>query len=93
MSEVYASEIHKLLKLGDPTLTHFNGAPEGLPVPGSAVHADKTDKASEPHNFQNEVLARKTARKIWTSVAKTKALLIYPVIFFAAFGVFYLLLN
>lgn len=77
MTQVYTSEIHRLLKLGDYSdSSHINGAPEGLPVRQAEVKLKNKPTVPE-ENFTNRL----------------RGLIIYPIIFILAFSFFYVVLN
>ncbi|MEJ0020970.1 MAG: sortase [Candidatus Doudnabacteria bacterium] len=104
MTNQYISEIHSLLKLGDPNVSPaINGAPEGLPIAGE----NKADSHTPAVNVrEHEQILHSNAdtaklnnnfvikmNKSNPTVAHVKSFLIYPMIFIIAFGFFYIVLN
>jgi LPXTG-site transpeptidase (sortase) family protein len=88
----YQSEIHKLLKLGDSgNESHIDGAPHGLPV-ASDGHTEPVVHDTSGHSSA-ATATMEHSNQIDTSKINFKSLLIYPVIFFVAFGFFYIALN
>jgi LPXTG-site transpeptidase (sortase) family protein len=81
----YASEIHQLLKLGDVNAEHVHV--EDLPVALPIVTQEQSHEEPLDTNFVNS----------WNSIGKTashlRRWLVYPLIFMAAFAVFYVALN
>src|SRR5690349_18229824 len=89
----YASEIHKLLKIGQPSEhdeAHATPADTHLPValPVAAGHAEA---AILPHHVPAPDVQAEAAEI--TRGSGWKALIIYPLVFAAAFGFFYVVLN
>lgn len=80
----YLSEIHRLLKLGDAPAV-VAGAPEGLPVPIQEQPIEHAEIKQTPVFESLEIIEDKAFR--W------KSLLVYPLVFLAAFTFFYVILN
>ena len=95
MEQYYASEIHKLLKLGDDSiLHHLNGLPEDLPVASHNESHDMPSHSTVSH-AQAATATLSGFSQIFNSTAasKLKSFLVYPLIFILAFGFFFVALN
>ena len=89
MPKEYASEIHQLLKLGGTSAESL-----GLPVAQNSAHPE--DRLQDQEIFyEDDDIA--TSKKAGLDDAKISLLIkkaiVYPLVFLAAFGFFYFLLN
>jgi LPXTG-site transpeptidase (sortase) family protein len=89
MSEQYTSEIHQLLKLGDvPASATVPEVPTALPVSEPIGHDLPGIKNIHAHQTE-EAVTEINPKKAFS----LKQLIIYPLVFLAAFAFFYVVLN
>lgn len=93
MATEYISEIHQLLKLGEPVEVRINGAPEGLPIQDADSHGHIVDQGKPAEAVELEKKFINSLEAIGRKSASWQGLLVYPMIFIAAFAFFYVVLN